>query len=1002
MTRSVRAFALVFTFLLVLWSARAQAGDGRLDILALGAPSFESFTARDGLPDGVLTTIGVDADGTAWAASSRGLYRFLGHRWQRQVGPEHGTLYHRFLLDHAGTLWAASNDKDLGMRDRQGWHFLTRADGLPPDMYRVTEMLDGAGRAHLWLLTNANGIFEQRGNRWVADAGNASLPHGSYLTSTTRTTQLFGERRQWIGTGEAGVWYRREGETAWHQFELAGLAPGQIEDVQGTVDQNGEALWISAFGQGIYRIDPHGVRRWSVASGDLRSNEVYSITIGNDSVGGVTAWVASRVGLVRVHGEVAEVFDRRYGLPSDQIRGTYIWHGPNDEQVLWIATEGGVARAIFTAARWQTASLMGSGAVGVFGVLVENGPHGERLWVASNRDGLGLYEDGKWRRFSLATHDLPSNDLRMIKRAPDLDGKDTLWAGLEPGYLVRVTEGPHFEQIAGPWPLGAGQAVMGIVSRRQNGVPEIWIATRKSGLYRWRADGWTAYRAPGVEGEWRVFDLTEQIDSTGRSWLWAGTNQGVARFDGRSWTLLRNLPGLSTRTTMGVSFPIAGNRRQVLWVGTLLDGLNRLDVSDPLAPKVLPSSELPLGIDVTVYNAVHDREGRVYLCTNSGVQQLTPGPNGWSSRVFGRQEGMVHEESNVNAQFVDGHDRFWAGTLGGLTVFDPATARVGRQKNLRLIEVRLDGRPVNPEKLQWPPDAHELRVEYALQSWQRESETRYRTELVGFDRAPGAWTGEPTRTFTSLPPGTYRLRIEARDYAGVEAKPLELPFEVLPTWWQRRVVQAAFALAMFLLVFAGSGWWTRHLRAQKQHLESVVTTRTEELNAANERLLQLSYTDALTELANRRRFQQRLHELIEPQNATAVCSLAFIDVDHFKRFNDRFGHPAGDEALKAIADCLQACAPPAALVARYGGEEFACLLPDVPMAQAVEIAEQMRRSVEQRPIPVPGTGEITQSTISAGIASARLVAEADLHALLREADVALYRAKGDGRNCVRT
>ncbi|HXI12353.1 MAG TPA: diguanylate cyclase [Thermoanaerobaculia bacterium] len=1001
MRTEFRSLTLVLVYvLLLLFPAGARAGDGRLDIMALGAPSFESFTARDGLPDGVLTTVGVDAEGTAWAASSRGLYRFLGHRWQRQVGPEHGTLYHRILLDRAGTLWAASNDKGLAVRDTRGWRFLTRADGLPPDIYRVTEMVDGAGRAHTWVLTNPSAIYERRGDRWVADEGNSSLPHGGYLTSSTRTTRLFGEPRQWIGTVEAGVWYRREGERDWHQFQLAGLAPGQIEEVQRTVDQRGEALWISAFGQGIYRIDEQGVRRWSVASGELPSNEVYSITIGNDAVRGVTAWVASRRGLVRVHGDVAEVFDRRYGLPSDQIRGTYIWQSPSGEEILWIATEGGVARSVFTAARWQTASLMGSGAVGVFGTLVENGPRGERLWVASNRDGLGLYEDGKWRRFSAATGDLPANDVRMIRRAVDLRGEDTLWAGLEPGYLVRVDEGPRFQKIPAPWPIGPGQAVMDIVARQGDGERELWIATRKSGIYRWRAGGWTAFRAEGVEGEWRVYDMTEQIDSAGRSWLWAGTNQGLARFDGRSWTLLRDVPGLSTRTLFGVTFPIAGQSRHVLWIGSALDGLTRLDVSNPIAPKVLPSSVVPAGIDVTVYNAVHDAQGRVYLCTNNGVQQLTPGPNRWSSRVFGRREGMVHEECNVNAQFVDAHGRFWAGTLGGLTVFDPGTASVGRPKALQLVEVRVDGRPVDPAKLRLSPDARELRLEYTLQSWQREAETRYRTELAGFDPRPGSWKTEPTRTFTALPPKRYRLRIEARDYAGVVARPLELAFEVLPTWWQRRAVQGAFGVGVLVLLIAVSLGRTRHLRAQKQHLENVVATRTEELNAANDRLVQLSYTDALTGLANRRRLEQRLHELLEQERA--ICSVALIDVDHFKKYNDQFGHPAGDVALHAIADSLLACAPPTSLVARYGGEEFACLFPGMPAEEAVQIAEQMRLEVQRRPIPVPGRPESAQSTISAGIAAAVLESEADLHQLLRAADVALYRAKSDGRNCVRT
>jgi len=90
------------------------------------------------------------------------------------------------------------------------------------------------------------------------------------------------------------------------------------------------------------------------------------------------------------------------------------------------------------------------------------------------------------------------------------------------------------------------------------------------------------------------------------------------------------------------------------------------------------------------------------------------------------------------------------------------------------------------------------------------------------------------------------------------------------------------------------------------------------------------------------------------------------------------------------------------LIARYGGEEFACLLPGVQLEEAVKIAEQMREDVEAQRIPVPGTPEYVTVTISAGVAALILESEADMHELLRVADVALYRAKGDGRNLVRT
>jgi GGDEF domain-containing protein len=107
----------------------------------------------------------------------------------------------------------------------------------------------------------------------------------------------------------------------------------------------------------------------------------------------------------------------------------------------------------------------------------------------------------------------------------------------------------------------------------------------------------------------------------------------------------------------------------------------------------------------------------------------------------------------------------------------------------------------------------------------------------------------------------------------------------------------------------------------RRALEQRVAARTTELNAADARLRELSYRDALTGLANRR----SLLEALEGHACNAAgerLTLVFVEVDHVKNYNDRYGHPAGGEALRCVADAMRDCAPPDTLVARYGGEEF--------------------------------------------------------------------------------
>ncbi|MGH8295272.1 MAG: diguanylate cyclase [Steroidobacteraceae bacterium] len=165
---------------------------------------------------------------------------------------------------------------------------------------------------------------------------------------------------------------------------------------------------------------------------------------------------------------------------------------------------------------------------------------------------------------------------------------------------------------------------------------------------------------------------------------------------------------------------------------------------------------------------------------------------------------------------------------------------------------------------------------------------------------------------------------------------------------------------------------------------------------------ELAQRDVLTWIKNRRMFDEYLPRLWRhaAEDGRAVAIL-LIDVDHFKPFNDRYGHQAGDAALRKVAQTLQACVHrPLDLVARYGGEEFTVILYDVDGSRAVATAEHVRESVEALAIEHRGSRAGAVLTVSIGVA----VVEPDVRrtpgGALQLADEALYRAKSRGRNCV--
>lgn len=174
------------------------------------------------------------------------------------------------------------------------------------------------------------------------------------------------------------------------------------------------------------------------------------------------------------------------------------------------------------------------------------------------------------------------------------------------------------------------------------------------------------------------------------------------------------------------------------------------------------------------------------------------------------------------------------------------------------------------------------------------------------------------------------------------------------------------------------------------------------LAIANRRLLAalqgMASTDARTGLANTRAFDQLLEDALSARRDDETVAVLMLDLDHFKDFNDRYGHPSGDEALRTFADILRSCLRDGDIAARYGGEEFAVVLLGVDEGTAITVAERIRSRTESTLISL-APGITDRISVSIGIASAPQQAH-DRITLLRLADEALYRAKQAGRNRV--
>jgi len=196
---------------------------------------------------------------------------------------------------------------------------------------------------------------------------------------------------------------------------------------------------------------------------------------------------------------------------------------------------------------------------------------------------------------------------------------------------------------------------------------------------------------------------------------------------------------------------------------------------------------------------------------------------------------------------------------------------------------------------------------------------------------------------------------------------------------------------------------TREMRETNKALEDRLTLSKSEISNLQQSLEAIraeSLTDPLTGLGNRKYFDRSIE--IAVQNALAngePLSLLMFDIDHFKSFNDSYGHLTGDQVLRLVGMSLKQTIKGQDITARYGGEEFVVLLPNTALRQALTVADHIRRAIMSKELKKKSTGEILgRVTISVGVSM--LKPDDDTDSLIERADACLYAAKRNGRNRV--
>jgi diguanylate cyclase (GGDEF)-like protein len=628
---------------------------------------------------------------------------------------------------------------------------------------------------------------------------------------------------------------------------------------------------------------------------------------------------------------------------------------------------------------------------------------GRRLWVAGLDNSLIELDPERGR---MSTLHVPKTPTAL---APGVDG--SLWIGTQQG-LCNMSAARAVSCPAGPHEVG-GAWVMAVLDTPR----KLWIGTQTGLFARDGSNGTVStYRratSPALANDF-VTSLLE--DRRGR--VWVGTINGINLLDERSAKIEPIRLAAGSTLEPGFIESIAEDRNGRIWFGAY--GIPSFVVQDApdgrFAIRHIGRNEgLPESVDGV---AVDGRDRLWASMDNPGNGIAKIDPKGLRVRLLGPADGVSIEQYAVGAVSHADDGTIFFGGLKGVTAIAPdASPAPSLASSLIVTALELGRRGVPAWSVNRPDAAVELpagsrgfSVEFSALDYAAPQGLRYSYKLVGFDRDwVSADSAHRIATYTNLPPGNYTLLVRSANASGVWSdRELRLGVRALPDWyetWWFRILLGALLVALLLGIHAGR---TALLRRRQRELEELVAARTRELQDANARLEELSLTDPLTGLRNRRFLTQHLETdiamiLRRYDDAPTDSALLFfmVDIDHFKNVNDTYGHRAGDVVLVYMRERLLEVFRESDIVVRWGGEEFLAVAHGGSWNDALEIAERIRVAVSSRPFVLEGGQELAQ-TASIGFAAFPFVPSAPRaltwSQVVELADYALYMAKDAGRN----
>ena len=922
--------------------------------------SFREYT--EGLGNLNIACLVQDQTGYLWVGTQNGLYRYDGTRFQSfgvaQGVPER--MIQSLYVGPDGTLWVATTT-GIYFEKRDG-HFAEVKSPVPGGQFlQSAGTVFTANRPDEVVAVTRSGAFRVRhtdDEHWTAESMH--LEGGSL-----RSVLYAPDGALWYGC-DSDMCRLVDGKTT-RMGESLKLPDEKWTNLLLTRDGH---IWIRGAVH-VGEIDP---RTNHFELHDLPGNivsEAYPPALAEDAQGRVITSQGPSLALwEKNHWRMVT---ERNGLSRFEIQDLYV----DREGSVWIGVVGHGLKRWVGQDHWEGYTA----ADGLSDDLVWNALRDQkgRLWI-DTESGLDFIPAGEvtpraWRQAGIVT-----TGAGALSQSAD----GAIWLGNSAGTLVRIDPNTL---------IGTQWRIPELYDVQSDNQQHVWAASN-SGLYE--LDTRNSERGP-VLVEDPVFTNPHQrfadlcLDAAGH--LWAAADQGLFLLDEKGWHRID--PG-----TSGANPDlIAIDQQGYLWAGGSTQDVMRLRVAGYRVVEAKHIGRPPL-LSQQVVSLMVDHRGWVWLGQDAGLTVF----DGHAWRSYTQDDGLIWNDTDSFALAEDKDGSMWIGTSGGLShMITPGDAPVGSPQPPAFSQVTYGNTVLNNgSSTSWSSNLVEISM--ALLSFTGTHEAGIRYRLVGLPGSEWEITHDMEVHYRNLPPGFYRFEVAEADQAGHPISPIaSFAFQITPRWWQIRGLQIT---ALLLLIFGLWTVWRRRvgmLMQQKRQLEDAVQLRTidlerekGELMRTREQMRHYAEHDDLTGLWNHRIIVERLRiEVDRSRREGLPLSIILADLDFFKRINDTYGHPAGDQVLREASAILRRMVRSYDWVGRYGGEEFLLILPGSGYMHARERAEDIRLAFEKARVK---EGEnVIALTASFGVASGFPANHEDL---IREADAALYRAKDKGRNCV--